>query len=93
MFQLFLTAGILISVAVGLLFISNDPVTGLETGDWRNMFLTALIPGLIVFIGGFLLIKSPRWLIMKNREQEAEKILSETIGVDAANSKCKKLKL
>ncbi|MDE5018767.1 MFS transporter, partial [Francisella tularensis subsp. holarctica] len=31
-FQLFLTAGILISVAISLLFISNDPVTGLEIG-------------------------------------------------------------
>ncbi|MDE4996857.1 sugar porter family MFS transporter, partial [Francisella tularensis subsp. holarctica] len=78
----FLTAGILISVAISLLIISNDPVTGLEIVDWRNMFLTALIPGLIVFVGGFLLINSPRRLIMKNREQEAEKILTETIGID-----------
>ncbi|APC97070.1 sugar porter family MFS transporter [Francisella frigiditurris] len=82
-FQLFLTAGILISVAISLLFISKDPITGLEIGDWRHMFLTAIIPGLIVFIGGFFLIKSPRWLIMKNREEEAEKILIKTIGADA----------
>ncbi|MDE5035910.1 MFS transporter, partial [Francisella tularensis] len=32
-FQFFLTAGILISVAISLLFISYDPVTGLEIGD------------------------------------------------------------
>ncbi|MBK2078386.1 sugar porter family MFS transporter [Francisella tularensis] len=92
-FQLFLTVGILISVAISLLFISNDPVTGLEIGDWRNMFLTALIPGLIVFVGGFLLIKSPRWLIMKNREQEAEKILTETIGIDAAKQQMQEVKI
>ncbi|MDE4994378.1 MFS transporter, partial [Francisella tularensis subsp. holarctica] len=68
------------------------PVTGLEIGDWRNMFLTAVIPGLIVFVGGFLFIKSPRWLIMKNREQEAEKILTENIGIDAAKQQMQEVK-
>ncbi|GAB4223168.1 MAG: sugar porter family MFS transporter [Francisella sp.] len=83
-FQLFLTAGILLAVAVSLLFISKDPVTGVEVGNWRNMFLTALIPGFIVFIGGFFLIKSPRWLIMKDKEAEAEQVLVSIIGTEAA---------
>ncbi|KFJ42022.1 MFS transporter [Francisella philomiragia] len=72
--------------------LENVPVLNGEQGNWRVMFSTALIPGLIVFIGGFLLIKSPRWLIMKNREQEAEKILSETIGVDAAKQQMQEVK-
>lgn len=91
-FQLFLTAGILISTAISLLFITKNPNTGIEHGDWRAMFLTALIPGLIVFIGGLFLIKSPRWLIMKNKEQEAEKILVETIGIKAAKEQMNEVK-
>ena len=90
-FQLFLTAGILISTAVGLLFITTDPITGIESGDWRAMFLTALVPGFIVFLGGFLLIKSPRWLILKGKSEEAEKILATTIGTEAAKEQMKEV--
>ena len=71
-FQLLLTAGILIANAVGLLFE--------ESGDWRAMFLTALVPGIIVFAGSFALLKSPRWLIMNNRQSEAEDMLVKTLG-------------
>ena len=62
-FQLLLTAGILLANVVTLGFEA--------TGDWRGMFLTALVPGVIVFIGGFLLVKSPRWLLLKGRDEEA----------------------
>lgn len=71
-FQLFLTAGILISNYVGLLFES--------TGDWRAMFLTSLIPAIIFFAGSFFLLKSPRWLIMVGKDEEAEQMLKVTIG-------------
>ena len=71
-FQLMLTAGILISNYIGLLFSNSQ--------DWRAMFLTALAPGLLVFIGGFYLVKSPRWLVTNNRNDEAEKVLNETLG-------------
>ncbi|MDE4951183.1 MFS transporter, partial [Francisella tularensis] len=38
-------------------------------------------------------IMSPRCLIMKNREQEAEKILKETIGIDAAKQQMQEVKI
>lgn len=56
------------------------------------MFLTALVPGLVVFLGGFFLIKSPRWLIMNNREIEAEKILVETLGEEKAKEQMRDVK-
>lgn len=83
-FQLFLTAGILISNYVGLIFES--------TGDWRSMFLTSLIPAVIFFVGSFFLLKSPRWLIMVGRDKEAEHMLEVTIGKDNAKSHATKIK-
>ena len=83
-FQLFLTAGILISNYVGLLFES--------TGDWRSMFLTSLIPALIFFCGSFFLLRSPRWLIMKGKTKEAERMLSITIGQKNAQFHVNKIK-
>ncbi|AJC49163.1 sugar porter family MFS transporter [Allofrancisella guangzhouensis] len=76
-FQLFLTAGILISNYIGLLF---EP-----TGNWRAMFLTALVPAVIFFVGSFFLLKSPRWLMMVNREQQAKELLVQTMGLQKAN--------
>lgn len=63
MFQLFLTLGILVSSLVGLYFT--------PTHNWRGMFLTALIPGFILLFGSFVLVKSPRWLALKGRYDEA----------------------
>lgn len=83
-FQLFLTAGILISNYVGLLFES--------TGDWRSMFLTSLIPAIIFFAGSFFLLKSPRWLIMVGKNKEAEQMLEVTVGSKNAKSQADKIK-
>lgn len=84
MFSAFLTAGILISNYIGLLFES--------TGDWRSMFLTSLIPAVIFFAGSFLLLKSPRWLIMVGKDKEAEQMLEVTVGNENAKSQADKIK-
>lgn len=66
-FQLLLTAGILLAALVGLYYT--------PTGDWRGMFLTAVVPGLIMFFGCFTLTDSPRWLVMKGRYEKAKHVL------------------
>ena len=71
-FQLFLTAGILIANYVGLIFEDSE--------NWRGMFSTALIPAGIFLVGCFFLIQSPRWLLMKNKEIEAEKAFIKILG-------------
>ncbi len=67
-FQLLLTAGILFAALVGLYFT--------PTGDWRGMFLTALVPGLVMFFGCFALSDSPRYLVMKGQYQKAREVLA-----------------
>lgn len=66
-FQLLLTAGILLAALTGLYYT--------PTGDWRGMFLTAVVPGLVMFFGCFLLSDSPRWLMMKGRDAKAKLVL------------------
>ena len=75
-FQLMLTIGIVIANLVALAFTS--------TGDWRGMFLTALVPGIIMLAGSFFLVKSPRWLMLKGREGEALESLKKTRGTEIA---------
>lgn len=62
-FQLLLTAGILMSSLVGLYFTTY--------GNWRAMFWSALAPGILLFIGGWILPESPRWLSLKGHFDKA----------------------
>ena len=66
-FQLLLTAGILFAALVGLYFTPS--------GNWRGMFLTALVPGVVMFFGCFALPDSPRYLVMKGQYQKARAVL------------------
>jgi len=83
-FQLLLTIGILLASLVGLLFTSSH--------DWRAMFLTAGIPGIIMFIGCFFLSDSPRWLGMKGRYDKALKVLLKTRSRPDAEKELEEIK-
>jgi sugar porter (SP) family MFS transporter len=72
-FQLMLTFGIVFANAASIFFIDTG-----HDADWRGMFLTALIPGIIMLIGSFLLVRSPRWLAMKGELQKALNVLLKT---------------
>lgn len=72
-FQLMLTFGIVFANAASIVFIDMG-----HPDDWRDMFLTALIPGIIMFFGSFLLVKSPRWLAMKGQLKAALNTLLKT---------------
>ncbi|UII31676.1 sugar porter family MFS transporter [Fulvivirga ulvae] len=47
-----------------------------KTG-WRVMFWSELVPALAFFILLFFVPHSPRWLMMKGREEEAKKVLAK----------------
>jgi SP family galactose:H+ symporter-like MFS transporter len=67
LFQLLLTFGIVLAYFIDLIFTSS--------GNWRAMFAVLLIPSTILFIGMFFLPETPRWLLAKNRLEQAKKIL------------------
>lgn len=66
-YQLMVTVGILLA------FIS-DTILGYY-GAWRWMLGIIAFPAIIFLLGLFSLPDSPRWLVMRNRKQEAYDIL------------------
>lgn len=69
-FQLLLTAGILLASLVDVLFTPS--------GNWRAMFVVSAIPGIIMFFGCFFLDSSPRWLVMKGMDKHALDVLQKS---------------
>jgi SP family xylose:H+ symportor-like MFS transporter len=53
----------------------NTPQENIDTG-WRWMFWSELIPCSIFLILTFFIPRSPRWLVMSGREEEALKVLN-----------------
>lgn len=58
---------------------------GLDT--WRWMLITTAIPGAIMFLLAFTLPESPRYLVMKERYEDAERILGEVTGEENPKGK------
>lgn len=74
MFQLMITAGILLAYVSNLGFLHHN-LLGIR--DWRWMFGSALIPAAILFIGSLILPESPRYLVEKGNIDEARNVLHE----------------
>ncbi|GGH76857.1 sugar porter (SP) family MFS transporter [Pullulanibacillus pueri] len=68
--QLMITIGILVAYIVNYAFSSFE--------GWRLMLGFAALPALIMLIGITFMPESPRWLIKRNRENEARKIMKFT---------------
>jgi MFS transporter, SP family, galactose:H+ symporter len=83
-FQLLLTSGILLASLVSLYFT--------PTHDWRGMFISAAVPGVIMFFGCFLLTDSPRWLAMKGKFEKARWVLEKTRTVADAKKELADIK-
>lgn len=73
MFQLMITLGILLAYASNLGFLHHN-IGGIR--DWRWMLGSALIPAVLLLIGGILLPESPRYLVSKGDEKDAFKVLT-----------------
>ena len=59
---------------------------------WRNMFWSEMIPAGLFFIMLFFVPKSPRWLMIKGREEEAENILTRIHGKEIAAKEVKQIR-
>lgn len=73
MFQLMITLGILLAYVSNLGFLGHN-LLGIR--DWRWMLGSALIPALLLLIGGLLLPESPRYLVEKGQIDEAHDVLT-----------------
>ncbi|MDL5045806.1 MFS transporter [Oscillatoria amoena NRMC-F 0135] len=65
----FQAIGALAGTVIGYLILKNIP----EVGAWRWMYATAIIPGILVVAGRFLITDSCHWLVSMGRVRDAEK--------------------
>lgn len=78
LFQLCLTFGILMGYLVGYIFH--------DSGNWRAMFATALLPTAAFLLLGLGLPRSPRWLIKRGRPEAAHRALCRTHAIEEARA-------
>ncbi len=79
LFQLMITIGIFL-IAVTNVFIARtftNPTTSLPL-----MFLTITFFAALMFVGGFILPESPRWLMLKGRREQAIAVLRRTLNTE-----------
>ncbi len=70
LYQFMLVFGILVA------FLSNYALSGLGDNDWRWMVGVEAIPAIIYTLFVLTVPKSPRWLLTKNKTEEAKKVLA-----------------
>ncbi len=76
MYQFNIVFGLLIA------YISNYFLKGFDgANDWRWMLGIMVVPALVYALLVIFVPESPRWLVMKNREEEAENIITR-LGID-----------
>ncbi|MBD7998557.1 sugar porter family MFS transporter [Oerskovia gallyi] len=83
--QLFITIGIFVALAVGLAMsrAAGGAVHDLWAGipAWRWMFLAELVPAALYGLAALRLPESPRYLVGRGREIEAQRVLQGFTGL------------
>ncbi|XAR59139.1 hypothetical protein NMG60_11014803 [Bertholletia excelsa] len=70
---------IFINVGILLGYVSNYAFSGLPAHiSWRIMLGVGILPSVFVGMALFVIPESPRWLVMKNRIEEARLVLVKT---------------
>lgn len=81
--QLAIVIGILVAYCVDYGFTA--------THNWRAMFISGLLPALLLFVLAWFLPESPRWLMARNKAEKAKAILRRIHGVQEADKEFSEL--
>jgi MFS transporter, SP family, arabinose:H+ symporter len=95
-----------IVIGISLAFFTNYMILQLGKSDaswaqalkfdvynWRWMLSLEILPAILFFLGLFFVPKSPRWLIMKGKFDEAKKIMIRFSGPDLIDEEIQKIRL
>lgn len=83
--QLAITVGIFVSYLVDLGFAETHE-------GWRWMFLIGVVPAVVLGIGMLFLPDTPRWLISKNKEEQARMVLNKIIDPEGVEKEIRDVK-
>ncbi len=77
-----------LAIVIGILvaFFSNYLLVDSGINNWRWMLLVMAAPAVLLFFSLFLVPESPRWLVARQRNDEALAVLIKTTGEDSAPS-------
>jgi MFS transporter, SP family, arabinose:H+ symporter len=96
LYQLAITAGIVAAYFSNAVLAGSDGanLTGffryvIVEDPWRSMIGFGLIPSVLFWIGLVFIPESPRWLLLKGRRKEAEKVLLHTNDGESAAAEIK----
>ncbi len=84
--QLMIVTGILVA------YIANSALAG--AGAWRWMIGLAVVPSALLFFGMLFMPETPRWLVSKDRDEEAREVLRRTrdeVAVEAEMNDIKRV--
>ncbi len=84
LFQLAITLGILIAYLVNFAFASIE--------SWRWPLGLAFVPALVLLVGMYFLPETPRWLVSKDRDEEARRVLTRTRTEDEVESELQEIR-
>ena len=91
-YQLAIVVGFF-SVFLATYFIGNDLSQSENISfGWRRMFWSELIPSTLFLILLFFVPKSPRWLAIKGKHDEALEVLIKLQGVESAHQDMQEIK-
>ena len=82
--QLMIVTGILVA------YIANSALAGAEA--WRWMIALAVVPSALLFLGMLFMPETPRWLVSKDRDEEAREVLRRTRDETAVEAEMNDIK-
>ena len=91
-YQFGIVAGILCAVYVNMLIERSRPEAWQIAHGWRWMFAAAAMPAIVFALAILFSKESPRWLMKRGREKEAEYVLRSIGGEPAARDETDAIK-
>ncbi|BAX82543.1 D-xylose transporter XylE [Labilibaculum antarcticum] len=82
--QFAIVFGMLVVYFVNYFIARSGDANWLNEIGWRYMFASEIIPAFIFLIMLYFVPETPRYLIMKSREAEAEVVLNKIVGTNKA---------
>lgn len=82
-----------LTIVIGILaaFFSNYLLANVGDNNWRWMLAVMGLPALLFFVTLLFIPESPRWLVQKEKNEDAFKILERINGTDAAKTELKSI--